>query len=96
MQDSWYIIVKAAETRDGYQDIEAGDPNRRVEYEPIAQFDHTYQQTGIREGVGDHPTYAEVAAGTSTQTNPANSTSEDPPSYSAIVKGGKTDPNGFC
>jgi hypothetical protein len=87
--DAWYIIVKAAEAREGYEDIETGPRNRRNEYEPIPQFDHTYQQSGTRAGVGEGPTYAEAVAGTTSQQNTSQNAAKDqPPSYSAIVKGG--------
>ena len=87
--DAWYIIVKAAEARQEYVDIESAPSSRRDEYQPIAQFDYTYQQRGVREGVGEGPTYAEVAAGATSQQNAGGNASTDaPPSYSAIVKGG--------
>jgi hypothetical protein len=85
--DAWYIIVKAAEARDGYEDIESARQERRDEYQPIAQFDHTHhqQQTGVVDG----PSYAEVVAGSSSQPkNNKTGPSDQPPSYSAIVKGG--------
>jgi hypothetical protein len=83
-------VVKAAEARDGYEDLESARPERREEYQPIAQFDHTYQQTGgVRDGGIEGPSYAEVVAGSSTQPKNAIGPSSDaPPSYSAIVKGG--------
>jgi hypothetical protein len=89
--------VRAAEARDEYEDLESARNETRDEYRPIAQFDHTHhshhthqppkthqQQVGVYEG---GPTYAEVAAaGTSSQNKSAP---DAPPSYSAIVKGGK-------
>ena len=85
--DAWYIIAKAADARDMFDDMENARHERRSEYQPIAQFDHQYQQTGvIRDGSTDQPTYADVVAGSSSQ--PKNSSSDNPPSYSAIVKGG--------
>jgi hypothetical protein len=81
--------VKAAEARDGYEDLESAGPQRRNEYQPIAQFDHTYQTTGVRDGAGEHPTYVEVVAASTSQPKAnATSSSDAPPSYSAIVKGG--------
>ena len=85
-EDAWYIIAKAADARDGYEDIENSGPRRRNEYQTIAQFDYQYQQTGIRDASGENPTYADVVAGSSSQ--PKNSSSDNPPSYSAVVKGG--------
>jgi hypothetical protein len=83
-------VFKAAEARDGNEDLESARPERREEYQPIAQFDHTYQQTGgVRDGGIEGPTYAEVVAGSSTQPKSTTGlTSDAPPSYSAIVKGG--------
>ena len=83
-------MVKATESRDGNEDLESVRPERREEYQPIAQFDHTYQQTGgVRDGGVEGPTYAEVIAGSSSQLKNATGPSSDaPPSYSAIVKGG--------
>jgi hypothetical protein len=81
--------VKAAESRDAYEDVEEARTQRRDEYQPIAQFDHTYQTTGIREGISSQPTYTEAAASPSSQPrSAANQSSDAPPSYSAIVKGG--------
>ena len=87
--DAWYLIVRAAEAREGYQDIESARQERRGEYEPIAQFDQTTRQHQQQTGVVDGPSYAEVVAGSSSQPN-NNKTgpSDQPPSYSAIVKGG--------
>jgi hypothetical protein len=92
MIDAWYIIVRAAETREAYEDLETAIHDRRDEYQPIAQFDNTYQQQiGVAHG-GDQPTYAEVAAGSSSQNKATRGVSDAPPSYSAIVKGGKQAP----
>lgn len=89
MIDAWYIIVKAAEARDAYEDLEVARPDRRDEYAPIAQFDHTYQTAGVRDGAGENPTYADMVAGSASQPKPnATSSSDAPPSYSAVVKGG--------
>jgi hypothetical protein len=91
MIDAWYIIVKAAEFRDGCEDLESTQTGRRAGYQPIAQFDHTYQQqVGVLEQGGDNPTYAEAAAGSSSQNKPAPGglNRDTPPSYSAVVKGG--------
>lgn len=89
--DAWYIIVKAAESRDAYEDIEEARTQGRNEYQPIAQFDHTYQTTGVREGTSEQITYTEVVVSSSSQPrNSANQSSDAPPSYSAIVKGGIT------
>lgn len=84
--DAWYIIAKAADARDVWDDMENARHERRSEYQPIAQFDQQYQQTGIHDASADQPTYADVVAGSSSQ--PKNSSSDNPPSYSAIVKGG--------
>ena len=90
--DAWYIIVKAAEAREGYEDIESGPADGRNAYRPIGQYDHTHQQQGFTgEGGGDGPTYAEVVAGSSSQQNASRNASTDvPPSYSAVVKGGNS------
>ena len=81
--------MKAAEAREGYEDVETARPERRDEYQPIARFDHTYQTTGARDGVGEDPTYTEVVSGSTSQPrNNATTSSDAPPSYSAIVKGG--------
>jgi hypothetical protein len=85
--------VKAAESRDGYEDIEEARTQRRNEYQPIAQFDHTYQTTGIREGTSEQITYTEVVVTSSSQPKDStNQPSDAPPSYSAIVKGGIASP----
>jgi hypothetical protein len=84
--DAWYIVVKAAEIREGYQDLESARPESGEEYRVIIQFDQTYPQTGVRDGVGEHPTYAEVVAGSSGPT--ASHSDDAPPSYNAIVTGG--------
>jgi hypothetical protein len=86
--DAWYIVVKTAEIREGYQDLESARPQLAAgdEYRVIVQFDNTYQQTGVREGVGEHPTYAEVVAGPSNAR--ANHSDGAPPSYNAIVEAG--------
>lgn len=69
--------------------METARTERRDEYQPIAQFDHTYQTTGARDGVGEHPIYVEVVSvSTSQPINTTSSSSDAPPSYSAIVKGG--------
>jgi hypothetical protein len=81
--------VKAAEARDGYEDVESAQSRNRDEYQPIAQFDNTYQQQGGVYQGADGPTYAEVAAGSSSQNKRTPGVSDAPPSYSAIVKGGK-------
>lgn len=84
------MIIKAAEERDGCHDVESAPNQQRSGYQPIPQFDHTYQTSGVRDGGVDNPTYAEVVASSSSQPKPG--ASEAPPSYSAIVKGG-TVPN---
>lgn len=81
--------MKAAEAREGCADIETARSERQDEYQPIAQFDHTYQTTGARDGVGEYPTYAEVVSGSTSQPRNNNPTSSDaPPLYSAIIEGG--------
>jgi len=86
--DAWYIVVKTAETREGYRDLESARPQSTAgdEHRGIVQFDHTYPQTGVREGVGEHPTYAEVVAGPSSTR--ANHSDDVPPSYNALAKAG--------
>src|SRR5436190_1755037 len=87
--DAWYIIVKASEEREGYEDMETARPERPDDYQPIAQFDRTYQTIIVRDGVGEHSTYAEVVSGSTSQPkNNVNTSSDAPPSYSAIAKGG--------
>ena len=69
--------------------METARPERQDEYQPIAQFDHTYQTVVVRDGVGEHPIYAEVVSGSTSQPkNNTDTSSGAPPSYSAIVKGG--------
>jgi hypothetical protein len=86
--------VKAAEAREGYEDVETSRPERRDEYQPIAQFDRTYQTSGARDGGEEHPIYVEVVSGSTSQPIHNTTTSSDaPPSYSAIVKGGISNAN---
>jgi hypothetical protein len=70
--------------------LEEARPERQDGYAPIAQYDHTYRQTsGVHAAADENPTYAEVvAAGSAQPKNSAGFSAENPPSYSAIVKGG--------
>ena len=67
--------------------MEGAIHSRRSEYQPIAQFDHTHQTTGIREENVEQTTYVEVVVGSSSEPA-AGCTLTDPPAYGAVVKGG--------